>query len=63
MDGEVIEYAARNVDGVLQIRSSGEADPLYPAEQWAPVAERALGSRVFRRRVIVLEDWAEVGSQ
>ena len=34
MVGEVFEYAARNADGVLQIRSTGEADPLYPAEQW-----------------------------
>jgi hypothetical protein len=56
---EVTEYAARTVDGGLVIRSSQGEDPKYPAARWAR-DQQALGSRVQRRRVIVVEDWAEM---
>jgi hypothetical protein len=55
---EVTEYAAYNVDGGLEVRTAHPGD-LYPAEQWAR-DHQALGSRVLRRRVIVVEDWAEM---
>lgn len=58
MDGEVIEYAARTTDGDLVVRASHRGE-LYTAEQWAR-DQLALGSRVLRRRIVVVEDWAEV---
>lgn len=56
---EVTEYAARTVDGELEIRSTRGEAPLYPAERWAR-DQQALGSRVQRRRIIVLDDWADL---
>jgi hypothetical protein len=58
MDGEVTEYAVRNPDGKLEIRTSRRGEP-YPAEQWAR-DHLALGSRVLRHRVVVVEDWTEM---
>lgn len=59
MDGkEVIEYAARNQDGDWQIRTTRSGE-FYPAGRWAQ-DQQALGARVLRRRVIVLEDWIEI---
>jgi hypothetical protein len=58
VDGhEVIEYTARNQDGGWETRVSRPGE-LYPADQWAS-DQQALGSRVLRRRSIVV-DWAEV---
>jgi hypothetical protein len=62
MDGnEIFEYAARNVEGELAVRSSQDEDPKYPASQWAR-DQQALGARVQRRRIIVLDDWADLPS-
>jgi hypothetical protein len=55
---EVTEYAARNQDGHWQVRVTRPGEP-YPADQWAR-DQQALGARVLRRRVIVVEDWAEM---
>jgi hypothetical protein len=60
MDGtEVIEYAARSIDGGVEIRTTHDEDPKYTAEQWAR-DQQALGARVQRRRIIVLDDWADL---
>jgi hypothetical protein len=56
---ELTEYALRREDGTMVIRTPGPTEALYPAEHWAR-DQRALGQRVFRRRVIVVEDWAEL---
>lgn len=57
MDGnEVTGYVARTVDGELEIRSSRDESPQYPAARWAR-DQQALGSQVQRRRIIVLDDW------
>jgi hypothetical protein len=59
MDGhEVTEYAVRNQDGHWQIRVTRPGEP-YPASQWAR-DQQALGARVLRRRVIVVDDWNEM---
>jgi hypothetical protein len=55
---EVIEYAARNQDGDWQIRVTRPGEP-YPAAQWAR-DQQALGARVLRRRVIVVDDCTEM---
>jgi hypothetical protein len=54
---EVFEYAARTVDGEVVVRSSQDEEPKYPAARWAR-DQQALGARVQRRRIIVLDDWA-----
>jgi hypothetical protein len=60
VDGnEVFEYAARTVDGELEIRSSRGESPMYPAAQWTR-DQQALGARVQRRRIIVLDDWSDL---
>ena len=60
MDGEeVTEYVVRTVDGELEIRSTRDENPQYPAARWAR-DQQALGSRVQRRRIIVLDDWADL---
>lgn len=55
---EVAEYAAYNVDGALEVRAARRGDS-YPADRWAQ-DQQALGSRVLRRRVVVVEDWTEM---
>ncbi|HEY6502049.1 MAG TPA: hypothetical protein VIZ20_21650 [Streptosporangiaceae bacterium] len=60
MDGnEVTGCAARTIDGELEIRGSQDENPQYPAARWAR-DQRALGSRVQRRRIAVLDDWADL---
>lgn len=56
---ELTEYALRRGEGTMNIRTAGGTELLYPAEQWF-WDQQALGARVFRRRVVVVEDWAEV---
>jgi hypothetical protein len=53
-----IEYAAWNIDGEWEFRVTRPGE-LYPAGQWAR-DQQALGSRVLRRRIIVVDDWAEI---
>ncbi|HEY2276785.1 MAG TPA: hypothetical protein VGI00_00410 [Streptosporangiaceae bacterium] len=55
---EVIDYAAQSQDGNWQIRVTRPGEP-YPADQWAR-DQQALGARVLRRRVIVVDDWTEM---
>jgi hypothetical protein len=60
MDGEqVLEFAARAIDGGVEIRTTRDENPQYPVAQWAR-DQQALGARVQRRRIVVLEDWADL---
>jgi hypothetical protein len=60
VDGEhVVEYAARTIDGGVEIRTTHDGDAKYPAERWAR-DQQALGARVQRRRIIVVDDWADL---
>ena len=60
MDGdETTEYALQRPDGTMAIRTPGTTEALYPAEHWVR-DQLALGQRVHRRRVIVVEEWAEI---
>ncbi len=60
MDGiEVTEYAARNVEGDVEVRTIREENPQDSAAQWAR-DQQALGAQVQRRRVTVLDDWADL---
>jgi hypothetical protein len=55
---EVTEFAARSQDGHWQVRVTRPGEP-YPAGQWAR-DQQAIGARVLRRRVIVVDDWTEM---
>ncbi len=61
MTGEpVTEYAELMSGGGMHIRCN---DPLveriYPLAEWLPAARR-FGGHVYRRRIVILEDWEEV---
>jgi len=57
----VEEYAQLYAGGSMLIRNNApDVERVYPLKTWVEHATRA-GGRVFRRVVIVLEDWQEVG--
>jgi hypothetical protein len=62
MDGEITEYALPTEAGFMAVRIPAGTERLYPAERWVR-DQQALGQRVLRRRIIVVEDWAEVDEQ
>jgi hypothetical protein len=60
---EVTEYAIGIRGGDKQVRNPHpEIERIYPLRQWIPDHQR-FGGKVYRRRVIVVEDWVEVGRE
>ena len=62
MDREqVFEYEVIDGDGEREVRLSSSTRELYPAEAWAR-DHAALGHKVRRRRrrIIVVEPWADL---
>jgi hypothetical protein len=60
--GTVVEYGLLMSGGGYQIRNGHpEIERIYPVTEWI-ADETRNGSHVFRRRVIVVEEWAEVTS-
>lgn len=58
---QVTEYGLLMSDGGYQIRwGDPEVEKIYPTSRWASHQIR-YGCQVFRRKVIVVEDWAEIG--
>lgn len=56
----VTEYATLMSGGGFHVRNGDpEIEEIYPLAQWIP-NERRFGGRVYRRRVVVVEDWEEV---
>lgn len=57
----VTEYGILMSGGGFHIRSDDpEVEKIYPLAQWLP-RQRRFGGHVYRRRVVVVEDWVEVG--
>jgi hypothetical protein len=57
----VIEHAVLFSDGSMCVRKSHpELERIYPLEQWIDGQVRVNRARVYRRRVIVVDDWVEV---
>ena len=53
---EITEYATMMSGGGMHVRwDDPEVERIYPLAEWIP-----LGGKVYRRRVIVVEDWEEV---
>ena len=60
VDGTVTEYGILMSGGGYQIRSTNpEVERIYPITEWV-AGEKRHGGQVFRRRVIVVEEWAEL---
>ena len=64
MTGEVgvpvTEYAELMSGGGMHVRNDDpEVERIYPLAEWLPAARR-FGGHVYRRRIVILEDWEEV---
>jgi hypothetical protein len=56
----VTEHAVQYKSGDMKVRCDDpEVERIYPLEQWIP-SEQRFGEKVWRRRIVVLEDWTEV---
>jgi hypothetical protein len=59
----VTEYAIEMSGGGMHVRNPApEIEKVYPLAEWIPHNQRD-GGRVWRRRVIVVEDWELVPPQ
>jgi hypothetical protein len=55
-----VEYGLLMSGGGFHIRSdSPEVERIYPAAEWA-AGEMRNGGHVYRRRVVVVEEWVEL---
>lgn len=58
----IVEHAILMSGGSMQVRNADEQiERIYPLERWIPDHQR-FGGKVYRRTVIVVEDWTEVDS-
>jgi hypothetical protein len=55
----VFEFEVTDADGQREVRLSRGRKELYPAEDWAQ-DHAALGHKVRRRRIIVVEPWTDL---
>jgi hypothetical protein len=59
----VTEHAVEMSGGGMHVRwDDPEMERIYPLAQWIPAQQRH-GGHVWRRRIIVVEDWSEVPSE
>lgn len=59
---EVTEYATQMSGGGFHVRNDEpEIEEIYPLAKWIPAQQR-FGGKVYRRRIIVVEDWTEVAT-
>lgn len=58
--GNKVEHAQLMSDGGMHVRwDDPEAERIYPLNKWIKGNSRG-GGRVFRRTIVVIEDWTEV---
>ena len=58
-DAEVTEYATRMGSGEMRVRySDPRIERIYPLALW--IEHQQSERKVYRRRVVVIEDWTEV---
>ncbi|MEU0465039.1 hypothetical protein ABZ215_13630 [Amycolatopsis sp. NPDC006131] len=56
----VTEHAIMMSGGGMHVRNPGpDTERIYPLKTWIEHQQRD-GGKVYRRRVIVIEDWTEV---
>lgn len=56
--GTVVEHAEQYTSGAMLVRYP-EIEHVYPLAEWITDQQRH-GGRIFKRRVIVVDDWTEV---
>lgn len=57
---ETTEYAQRYAGGSMLVRNPHpDIERIFPVAEWIR-AEQQLGGKIYRRRIVVLEDWTEV---
>lgn len=57
---EVVEHAILYAGGSMLVRPNDpEVERIYPLTEWIH-GERRSGGKVYRRTVVVVEDWQEV---
>lgn len=57
----VVEHAVRMSDGGMHVRNAHpQTERVYPLTEWIRAMYTVHQTRVFKRRVIVVEDWTEV---
>jgi hypothetical protein len=57
---DLTEYGILMRGGGFHVRNaSPEVEAIYPLAQWIP-GNRLHGGHVYRRRIVVIEDWAEI---
>lgn len=61
MSGEqVVEHAIQMSSGAMQVRfDDPEIERIFPLADWIK-SEQRFGGKVYRRVVVVVEDWEEV---
>ncbi len=60
---EITEHATEMSGGGMHVRwSDPMAEKIYPLDEWIP-AQQQHGGKVYRRRIIVVEDWQQVPPQ
>lgn len=61
MNEPTAEYAVRMTDGGMHVRNPHpEIERIYPLQKWIEGQITVNRGHVYRRRVIILEDWTEV---
>lgn len=56
---ELTEYAIMMPSGAMQVRNP-DLERVYPLAEWIEHRQRVDRTTVYRRRIIVVEDWTEV---
>ena len=55
----VTEHAVRMSGGAMEVRNP-DSERIYPLREWIKAMQDVHCTRVFKRRVIVVDDWTEV---
>lgn len=56
----VVEHAVRMSGGDMQVRNGGaHIERIYPLAEWI-CGQQRFGGKVYRRTIVVVDDWAEV---
>lgn len=60
---ETVEHAQQFAGGSMLVRNPHpDIERIYPVTDWVR-DERKNGGRIYRRRIVVLEDWTEIKEQ
>jgi hypothetical protein len=60
MTGARVEHAQLFAGGSMLIRNAdADVERVYPLAEWIGHETRK-GGRIFRRKIVVIEDWSEV---